>query len=65
MQKYGREVIAVKSQRTNSKRTWVVDSFAEYGSLRAIAKSQGLNYLAVEMRDLMSATKGSATTGKE
>ena len=56
---------AVKSQRTDSKRTWVNDLFAGYGSLRAVAKAQGLNYLAVDMRDLMSAVKGSAATGKE
>ena len=48
---------AVKSQRTDSKRTWVIDLFAGYGSLRAVAKAQGLNYLAVDMRDLMSAAK--------
>ena len=55
----------VKSQRADSKRTWVIGLFAGYGSLRAVAKAQGLNYLAVDMRDLMSATKGSASTGKE
>ena len=60
---------AVKSQRTDSKRTWVIDLFAGYGSLRAVAKAQGLNYLAVDMRDLMSAAKKAAkrptATGKE
>ena len=56
---------AVKSQRTDSKRTWVIDLFAGYGSLRAVAKAQGLNYLAVDMRDLMSAMKGAVATGKE
>ena len=30
---------------------------AGYGTLCAVAKAQGLNYLAIEMRDLMSATK--------
>ena len=56
---------AVESQRTDSKRTWIVDLFAGYGSLRAVGKAQGLNYLAIDMRDLMSATKESAATGKE
>ena len=42
-----------------------IDLFAGYSSLRAVAKAQGLNYLAVDMRDLMSAAKGSAATGKE
>ena len=55
---------AVKSQRTNSKRAWVIDLFAGYGSLRAVAKAQGLNYLAVDMRDLMSVKKPAAS-GKE
>ena len=50
---------AVRSQRTDSKRTRVIDLFAGYSSLRAVAKAQGLNYLAVDMRDLMSAAKGS------
>ena len=58
-------VSAVKSQNTDSKRTWVIDLFAGYGSLCAVAKAQGLNYLTVDMRDLMSAAKGSAATGKE
>ena len=56
---------AVKSQRTDSKRTWVIDLFAGYGSLRAVAKAQGLNYLAVDMHDLMSAAKRPTTTDKE
>ena len=60
---------AIKShwQRTDSKRTWVIDLFAGYGSLRAVAKAQGLNYLAVDMRGLISAAKGSisAATSKE
>ena len=55
--------IAVKSQRTDSKCTWIIDLFAGYGSLRTVAKAKGLNYLAVDMRDLMS--KGLTTTGKE
>ena len=55
---------AVKSQRTDSKRTWVIDLFAGYGSLRAVAKAQGLNYLAVDLRDLMSPKKPAAS-GKE
>jgi hypothetical protein len=54
---------AVKSQRTDNKRTWIVDLFVGYGSLRTVAMAQGLNYLAVDMRDLMS--KGTTTTGKE
>ena len=56
---------AVKSQRTDSKRTWIIDLFAGYGSLRAVAKAQGLNYLAVDMRDLMSTAKKPTATGKE
>ena len=32
---------AVKSQRTDSKYTWVIDLFAGYSSLRAVAKEQG------------------------
>ena len=56
---------AVKSQRTDSKRTWVIDLFAGYGSLRAISKAQGLNYLAVDVRDLMSLAKKPTATGKE
>jgi hypothetical protein len=56
---------AIKSQRTDSKRTWVIDLFAGYGSLCAVAKAQGLNYLVVDMHDLMSAVKGAAATGKE
>ena len=45
--------------------TWVIDLFAGYGSLRAVAKAQGLNYLAVDMRDLVSAAKKPTATGKE
>jgi hypothetical protein len=56
---------AFKSQRTDGKRTWVIDLFAGYGSLRAVAKAQGLNYLAVDVRDLMSAAKKPTSTGKE
>ena len=56
---------AVKSQCTDSKGTRVIDLFAGYGSLCAVAKAQGLNYLSVDMRDMMSAAKGSAATGKE
>jgi hypothetical protein len=56
---------AVKSQRTDSNRTWVIDLFAGYGSLRAVAKAQGFNSLAVDMRDLMSAAKKPTATGKE
>ena len=53
---------AVETQRTNSKRTWFIDLFAGYGSMRAVAKAQGLNCLAVDMRDLMSATKRPTAT---
>ena len=56
---------AVKSQCTDSKCTWVIDLFAGYGSLRAVAKAQGLNYLAVDVRDLMPAAKKPTSTGKE
>jgi hypothetical protein len=56
---------AIKSQRIDSNRTWVIDLFAGYGSLRAVAKAHGLNYLAVDMRDLMSAARKPAATGKE
>ena len=55
---------AVKSQRTDSGRTWVIDLFAGYGSLREVAKTMGLNYLAVDIRDLMSVKKPAAS-GKE
>ena len=58
----------VKSQPTDNNGTWVIELFAGYGSLRAIAKSQGLDYLAADMRELISAAiaKGSlsAATGK-
>ena len=60
-----KKLSAAKSRRVDSKRTWVIDLFAGYGSLRAVAKAQELNYLVVDMRDLMSAAKGSATIGKE
>ena len=40
---------AVKSQRADSKRTWVIDLFAGYGSLREVAKTMGLNYLEVDI----------------
>ena len=58
---------AIESQRADGKRTWVIGLFAGsgYGSLRAVAKAQSLNYLAVDMRDLMSPAKGPTTTGKE
>jgi hypothetical protein len=56
---------AVKSQRTDSKRTWVIELSVGYGSLRAVAKAQGLNHLVVDMRDLMSAAKRPTATGKE
>ena len=56
---------AVKSQHTDSKRTWDIDLFEGYGSLRAVAKAQGLNSLAVDMRNLMSTTKKPTATGKE
>ena len=56
---------AVKSQRTDGKRTWVIHLFAGYGSLRTVAKAQGLNYLAVDMRDFMSPAKGPTATGRE
>ena len=53
----------VKSQCTDSNRTWIIDLFAGYGSMRTVAKAQGLNYLAVDMCDLMS--KGPTATRKE
>ena len=46
---------AVLAQRTDEHRTWVIDLFAGYGSMRAAAKKKGLNYLAVDFRDLLSA----------
>ena len=55
---------AVKSQHTDSKRTWAIDFFAGYGSLREVAKTMGLNYFAVDIRDLMSVKKPAAS-GKE
>ena len=58
-------LFVVKSHCTNGKRTWVVDLFAGYGSLCVVANTQGLNYLAVDMRDLMSLAKGPTATGKE
>ena len=56
---------AVKSQRTDGKRTWAIDLFAGYGCLRAVAKAQGLNYLAMDMCVLVLAAGGAAATGKE
>ena len=45
---------AALENNTDPERTWVVDFFAGYGSMRAAAKQKGLNYLAVDWRDFIS-----------
>ena len=47
----------VLENNTDPDRVWVVDLFAEYGSMRAAAKQKGLNYLAVDWRDFISGSK--------
>ena len=48
---------AVKAERTDPQRTYVVDFFAGYGSMRAAAKEQGLGYVAVDLKDYISGDK--------
>mgnify|MGYP005683066709 FL=1 len=58
---------AALKHNTDPERTWVVDFFAGYGSMRAAAKQKGLNYLAVDWRDFISGDKlhKATTTSKE
>jgi hypothetical protein len=60
---------AALKNNTDPDRVWVVDLFVGYGSMRAlvVAKQKGLNYLAVDWRDLISGSKlhKATATGKD
>ena len=57
---------AALKNNTDPDRVCVVDLFAGYGSMRAATKRKGLNYLAVDRKDFISASKlhKATTTGK-